>query len=263
MEEAKRGRNGAVTPRKTPLFVEVPEVRGGMRPSCETEVPALPHGTTANTRSVGEVMPCRGRGIGSTRRRRRSPPGSRARAPDEPRSRIGTVPEGGHGANSGCRYQAAAPSARRSSARGLWSGSGASRYLLANVPSKRAPFSRVVAAHLRQFHRESSPTGLQIRVTRLPPRNPGGTTARMPLLGLPLPSDSLAIRGHPSGVKSENRAVTAVARSAARHPSHAGDSQSTHESRRRARRLPAARASTASGTFPSASGDRCSPCSIE
>ena len=85
----------------------------------------------------------------------------------------------------------------------------------------------------------------------------------MPLLGLPPPSGSSAIHGHSSGIKNGNCAVIAAARFAAGRPLHADDSQSTHESRRRARRLPAARASAASGTFPSASGDRCSPCSIE
>ena len=91
----------------------------------------------------------------------------------------------------------------------------------------------------------------------------GGPEVMIPLLGLPLTLELLAISSHSSGIKVENRAVIAGARFSARRPLHAGDSRSTHESRRHARRLPAARASTASGTFPTASGDRCSPCSVE
>ena len=141
-------------------------------------------------------------------------------------------------------------------------GSRANRYLLASVPSRRGPFTRVAGTHFREFRRKSAAPAHQLRVLCLLPRNPVEPRG-MPLLGLPLPSGSLAIRDHSSRVKSGCRAVIARARSAARRPSHAGDSRSTRESRRRARRLPAARALAASGTFPSASDDRCSPCSIE
>ena len=141
-------------------------------------------------------------------------------------------------------------------------GSRANRYLPASVPSRRGPFSRVTGTHFRESRRESAAPAHQMRVLYLLPRNPVAPRG-MPLLGLPLPSGSPAIYGHSSGVRSENRAVIVGARAAAHRPLPVGDSQATHESRRRARRLPAAPASTASGTFPSASDDRCSPCSTE
>ena len=95
---------------------------------------------------------------------------------------------------------------------------------------------------------------LQLQFERLPPRNSARPTARMSLFGY---------RQHRNRRRSAailaawGAGINSRVRFGARRPLHAGDWRSIHESPLRPRRLTVVRASTASGTFPSASADRC------